>query len=160
MSRTPESGEAGAGYLIPKNPGNAPNKPVVQWDGGQGQNGRWGRGSKEQVVMSHKATAGPGPTCHTGDTWQVGTRERESEGDAQAMSSQAQPFLSRVGIALFVAAAMGGCVGAVQGTDPAPWHQGPSTCSCVLRLGSAATAQGIRNTAHVLSPAQVVAQSC
>lgn len=58
MPRTPPSGEAGAGYLIPKNPGNAPNKPLVQWDRGQGWSGRWGRGSKEEVVMSHKATAG------------------------------------------------------------------------------------------------------
>lgn len=56
VPRTPESGEAGARYLTPKNPVNAPNKPLVQWDRGQGWDGRWE--SKEQVVMSHRATAG------------------------------------------------------------------------------------------------------
>lgn len=38
---------------------------------------------------------------------QLGTQEWESEGGAQAMSSQAQPFLPWVGIALSMAAAVG-----------------------------------------------------
>lgn len=43
---------------------------------GQRAGSEWQRrGNKQQVVMSHKATAGACPSCHTGDTWQVGARE-------------------------------------------------------------------------------------
>lgn len=87
--------------------------------------------------MSHKQQQEPGPSCHVGNTQQVGTQEQQREGDAQTMSSQEQRLLSWVGIAL-VAAAMG----AVQGTDPGPWPQGPSMYPCVLRTASAPRASG------------------
>lgn len=95
--------------------------------------------------MSHKATAGAWSQLphggHTAGVLCPGTQEQEID----EFPSTAFPPLG--GIALSMAAAMG----AVWGTDPGARHQGPSTHPCVLGMGTAATAQGIGDTARVLS---------
>lgn len=80
--------------------------------------------NRERPPLTFKSVLWRGK-CH----FHFRKQEQESEGDAQAMSSHEQPFLSRVGIALFMAAAVGGCAGAW------PWSMASRTiqCPCVLR---------------------------